>query len=129
MEIKSHRDLVVWQKAMDLAVEIYRLVKNLPREETYGLVSQMTRAAASVPANIAEGHARGTARDYANFLAIARGSLVELETYLLLAVRIGYLQRPQAQVAEGLAAEACKMLNSLRRKLLNLRTSNLKPGT
>ena len=74
-KIESHRDLIVWQKAMDLAVETYRLTSKFPASETYRLVSQITRAIASVPANIAEGHARGTRKDYANFLAIASGSL------------------------------------------------------
>jgi four helix bundle protein len=78
--IESFRDRIVWQRAMDLAVEIYRLARLLLRDETYRLVNQMTRAAASIPANIAEGNARGTARDYAQFLAIAKGSLTELET-------------------------------------------------
>ncbi|MCJ7502122.1 MAG: four helix bundle protein [Acidobacteriia bacterium] len=72
--IESHRDLVVWQKAMDLTVMIYGLAAKLPSSETYRLVTQLTRAAASVPANIAEGHARGSRRDYANFLAVAKGA-------------------------------------------------------
>jgi len=72
--IGSHRDLVVWQKAMDLTVEVYRLARRFPKDETYRLISQLTRAAASVPANIAEGHARSTARDYAHFVSIAKGS-------------------------------------------------------
>ena len=70
-KVESHRGLVVWQKAMDLAVEIYRLTAKFPASENYRLVSQITRAVASVPANIAEGNARGTRKDYANFLAIA----------------------------------------------------------
>ena len=89
--IGSHRDLVVWQKSMDLAVEVYRLSKTFPKEETYRLTSQITRAVASVPANIAEGHARSTARDYASFLSVAKGSLMETETFLMLSVRLGYL--------------------------------------
>ncbi len=79
--VQSHRDLKVWRKAMDLAVEIYRLTARFPRSETYRLVAQITRAAASVPANIAEGHARATRRDFANFVAIAKGSLMEAETF------------------------------------------------
>ena len=117
MAVKSYRDLVVWQKAMDLAVDVYRLAKFFPKDERYRLASQMTRAAASVPANIAEGHGRGTARDYANFLAIAKGSLAELETYLTLAVRIDYLAPVQARITDGLTTEVSKMLTSLRRRL------------
>ena len=82
--VQSYRDLIVWQKAMDLAVEIYRLTADFPPCETYRLVSKITRSAASVPANIAEGHARATRKDFANFLAIAKGSLMETETLLML---------------------------------------------
>ncbi|HXU10228.1 MAG TPA: four helix bundle protein, partial [Blastocatellia bacterium] len=89
-KIKSHRDLIVWQKSMDLAEDVYRVTSGFPREELYRMTSQLTRAAISVPANIAEGHARGTRKDYANFLAIAKGSLMETETFLMLAERLGY---------------------------------------
>lgn len=116
-KIESHRDLIVWQKAMDLAVEVYRLAAKFPPTETYRLVSQVTRAAASVPANIAEGHARGTSRDYSNFLSIAKGSLMETETFLTLAVRLGYLSQEEAGPALGLITEISKMLTVLRRRL------------
>ena len=85
----SHRDLVVWHKAMDVAVHVYRLTDRFPRNEMYRLTSQLTRAAASVPANIAEGNGRGSRRDYAHFLSIAKGSLNETETFLFLAIRLG----------------------------------------
>jgi len=116
--IGSHRDLVVWQKAMDLAVEVYRLSKAFPKDEAFRLTSQVTRAVASVPANIAEGHARSTARDYAQFLSISKGSLMETETYLMLAVRLGYLTRESASPALGLVTEISKMLTSLRARLV-----------
>jgi four helix bundle protein len=115
--VLSHRDLIVWQKAMDLAVEIYRLAAKLPRSETYRLVSQITRAAASVPANIAEGHARATRRDFANVVAIAKGSLMETETFLILAVRLSYVTEAEASVALGLIIENSKMLTALRNRL------------
>src|ERR1700674_4730148 len=86
--IQSYRDLLVWQKAMHLAAEAYRLGRLLPKVEEYRLTSQLLRAAASVPANIAEGHARGTRKDYAHFVSIARGSLAETETILLLLVDV-----------------------------------------
>jgi four helix bundle protein len=86
-EIKSHRDLRVWKNAMDLAEAIYDLAKTFPAKEEYRLTSQMIRAAISIPANIAEGHMRGTRKDYTNFISIARGSTAELETLLLLASR------------------------------------------
>jgi four helix bundle protein len=76
-KVESHRDLIVWQKAMDLAVEVYSLTRKFSLSETYRLVLQFTRAAASVPADIAEGNARGTRRDCASFLAVAKGSLME----------------------------------------------------
>ena len=103
---------------MDLAVEVYRLSKAFPRDEAFRLTSQITRAVASVPANIAEGHARSTARDYAQFLSISKGSLMETETYLMLAVRLGYLTRETASPALGLVTEVSKMLTSLRARLI-----------
>ena len=117
MKIESHRDLLVWQKAMDLAVETYKLTSNFPPSETYRLVSQITRAVASVPANIAEGSGRATRRDYANFLAIARGSLRGTETLLILAIRLKYLGQEQAQHTLNLLTEVSKMLTSLRSRL------------
>jgi len=95
-KIESHRDLVVWQKAMDLVVQVYHLTAKFPASETYRVTTQITRAAASVPANIAEGHARATPRDYAHFLATAKGSLMETETFLMLALRLGYLTANEA---------------------------------
>ena len=116
-KVESHRELVVWQKAMDLAVETYGLTSKFPASENYRLVSQVTRAVASVPANIAEGNARGTRKDYANFLAIARGSLMETETLLMLAIRLKYLTQEQAQHALNSVTEVSKMLISLRSRL------------
>ena len=116
-KINSHRDLVVWQKAMDLAEVAHRLARHLPRPEATAIVFQMTRAAVSVPANIAEGHARGGRKSYANFLTIARGSLMELQTYLLLAARLGYLDVKQSGPALDLVAEISKMLTVLRARV------------
>jgi len=116
--IQSHRDLKVWQKAMDLAEAVYRLAAEFPTTETYRLGSQITRAAASVPANIAEGNARGTKRDYANFLSIAKGSLMETETFLMLAVRLRFLAREEATPALSLVTEISKMLTALRSRLI-----------
>ena len=116
--VQSHRDLKVWQKAMDLAVEIYRLAGTFPHSETYRLAAQITRAAASVPANIAEGHARATRRDFANFVAIAKGSRMEAETFLMLPMRLDYLIENEASVAMGLITENSKMLTALRSRLV-----------
>jgi four helix bundle protein len=118
-KIQSHRDLIVWQKSMDLVVIVYELSARFPKVEMYRLVSQLTRAAASVPANIAEGHARGTSRDYAHFLSIAKGSLMETETFVMLAIRLEYLADTQAQPALNLITEISKMLTTLRRRLIN----------
>ncbi|HEX2203598.1 MAG TPA: four helix bundle protein [Longimicrobium sp.] len=115
--IGSHRDLMVWRKAMDLAVEVYRLSRSFPRDEIYRLTSQLTRAVASVPANIAEGHAHASTREYANFLSIAKGSLMETETFLMLSVRLGYLTAESAAPALSLVTEISKMLTSLRSRL------------
>lgn len=117
-KIESHRDLIVWQKALDASIQIYQLARKFPKQETYGLVSQLTRACVSVPANIAEGHARGTPKDYAHFVAIAKGSLMEAETYLLLAQRLGYASDSELRPALAPMTEISKMLTSLRSKLL-----------
>lgn len=117
-QIRSHRDLVVWQKAMDLTVEIYRLAGRLPGEERFRLVNQITRAAASVPANIAEGFSRHSPGDYARFLAIAKGSLMETETLLQLALRLRYLDESEAATATDLIDHIGRMLTSLRSKVV-----------
>lgn len=90
-EIRSHRDLTAWQKAMDLGLEVYGLTKLLPDSERFGLVSQLRRAAVSVASNIAEGYGRGTTADYIRFLRAARGSLYEIDTQTLFAVRLEYV--------------------------------------
>ena len=115
--VQSHRDLIVWQKAMDLAEVVYGLAGKFPPSELYRLGSQTTRAVASVPANIAEGNARGTKRDYANFLSVAKGSLMETETFLMLAVRLNYITQAEASTAFALVTEVSKMLTSLRSRL------------
>ena len=116
--VRTHRDLVAWQKAMDLTVEVFRLRGDLPRDEQFRLIAQWTRAAASVPANIAEGRGRATAKDFAQFLSIARGSLFETDTFLALAVRLGYLSAPLVEPCRALIVEISKMLVALRTKLL-----------
>ena len=116
--IQSHRDLIVWQTAMDFAEETYKLAARFPASETYRLVSQLTRAAASVPANIAEGHARSSRKDFANFLAISKGSRMGAETFLTLAFRLKYINMTEASCAFSLIIEISKMLTSLRSKRL-----------
>lgn len=105
--------MLVWQKGMDLAAEVYRLSRHWPKEEMYGFTSQARRAAASIPANIAEGYGRQSRASYAQFLKIARGSLKELETHLLLAERVDLTPPGNCTEALALAGELGKMLGSL----------------
>lgn len=90
--MRKHQELRVWQQAMDLVEQIYRITAEFPDEEKYGLTSQLRRAAVSVPSNIAEGAARGSAKDFVRFLFIARGSLSEIETQVLIGQRLNYVQ-------------------------------------
>ena len=115
--IKSYRDLIVWQKAMDLAVSVYRLTRTFPSSERFGLVSQIQRAAASVPSNIAEGHCRDTRGDYRRGISIAKGSVGELETRLELARRLEYLPDHLHQEIAGRVAEVGKILTALAKRL------------
>lgn len=117
--VLSYRDLKVWAKGMDFATMVYGLGKQMPKEEQYRMTSQMLRSAASVPANIAEGCQRGTRRDYANFISIARGSLAETETFLIMASRVGLLPEDATAPALALADELSRMLRALRQKLVH----------
>ena len=114
----SYRDLVVWQKAMDVVEKVYRFTQDFPKEETYGLVAQMRRAAVSVPSNIAEGQGRMSRGEFRQFLGQARGSLLELETQVLIAERLGYLQATNARVILEQATEVKRMLHGLAESLL-----------
>ncbi len=116
---RSYRDLVVWQKAMDLVDLVYELSSDFPRFEDFGLRSQLTRSAVSVPANIAEGQGRATRKDFANFLIIARSSVLELETLLLVALRRAYISPASADRAASLADEVNRMIVKLRQNILN----------
>lgn len=117
MFAKDHKDLIVWQKSMDLLVEVYRLVKKLPREETYALSDQMRRAVVSIPSNIAEGRARSSEKDYVRFLFIARGSRAEVETQLMACLRLNYLSESDVEQALSLCDEVGRILNSMIYKL------------
>ena len=114
--MQGHRELIVWQKAVDLVVAIYKLTKSFPKTEVYGLASQMQRAAVSVPSNIAEGHGLKQTQAYARHLAIANGSLTELETQLEIARRLGYLTA-ESELVMNQAGEVGRMLAGLRRSL------------
>ena len=117
MDVTHFRDLLVWQKAMDLVEEVYRLVKQLPREETYALSDQMRRAAVSIPSNIAEGQARNSSKEFRQFLSIALGSRAELQTQILICERLQYLSREQTKAALVLTEELGKMVYALKQAL------------
>ena len=117
MAISSYKDLLVWQKSMEIVEETYRLVKQLPNDELYALSGQMRRAAVSIPSNIAEGQTRISTREFVKFLSIARGSTAELETQFLICVRLDYLQQEQIKRVINLCSEVGKMLNALIGKL------------
>ena len=113
----GYEDLIVWQKGMALVKMVYEITRIFPRDEKFGLVSQMRRAAVSVPSNIAEGQARHTTGEFVQFISHAEGSVAELNTQLLLSVNLGFCSRENTKHATGLARELRLMLNGLRRKL------------
>lgn len=112
-KIRTHKDLVVWQKAIDLVLDIYNMTKSFPKEEVYGLVSQMRRAAVSIPANIAEGAARQTKKEFQQFVYISIGSLAELETHLILSVRLSFCGKQEADLTSLKLDEIRRMLSGL----------------
>jgi four helix bundle protein len=114
---RRYTDLVAWQKAMDLVEEIYRLTKTFPKEELYGLSSQLRRTAVSIPSNVAEGHCRIGRREFVHHLSIALGSLGEVETQLLIAQRLGYLEESASTNAASLASETGRLLVGLMHSL------------
>jgi four helix bundle protein len=113
MPLQSYRDLEVWQVSMELVKSVYRLRKRLPAEERFGLVSQMQRAAVSIPANIAEGYGRSHRGDYLHHLSIAKGSLSELETLLLIAEQLEYVTKEETIIPWQSAQSAGRMLTRL----------------
>ena len=122
-EIRSYQDLRVWQDAMDLAELCYRLTRKFPRDELFGLTSQIRRASASVPANIAEGHGRELTGPYIQSLRIAQGSLKELETHLHLSVRVGIVEQADVSAALEKCTSVGKMLRALIRALQSKSTA------
>jgi four helix bundle protein len=110
---QSYKDLIAWQKAMKLVKAVYQVTQSFPREERYGLTNQLRRAAVSVPSNIAEGQARFSQKEFRHFLSQARGSLVEIETQLLISEDLGYLPEKSAQLLLQAAAELGGILNGL----------------
>ena len=115
--LQSHKDLIVWQKAVDLVIEIYKLTQIFPKEELYGLSQQMRRASVTIPSNIAEGYQRNHTKEYIQFLFVAKSSGSELETQLLIARRLNFGNSDQQLRVENLLTEVLKMLSKLISKL------------
>ena len=113
MQVHGYKDLKVWQKSMDLVVDIYTITKKFPDDEKYGLKAQMRRAAVSIPSNIAEGRAKRSTKDFLRFLSIAYGSNAELETQLIIAHRLGYIQVAMFDKLILQTGEIARMLNGM----------------
>ena len=117
MQIKSYQDLIVWQKGLDLSLFVYKLTSKFPKEELYGLTSQIRRSAVSIPSNIAEGKNRGSIKEFIQFLRIAYGSCSELETQLLISKELNFLDEKGYNVLIADLTEVSKILNVMIRKL------------
>ena len=117
MAINYYTDLKVWQKSIDLVVLVYQSIKFLPKEEMYALSSQIRRSVVSIPSNIAEGHQRNSLKEYIHFLYVAKGSLGELETQIIICERLGYLSSNQTAPIKALSSETGRMLNGLIKNL------------
>lgn len=115
--IQSFRDLKVWQLAIDLVQACYEETKSFPRDEIFGITSQLRRAAVSIPANIAEGQGRHHTKEFIHFVGVARGSVMELETHLIVCERIGYLTSEASGKLQSQTAEISRMLSGLRKAL------------
>lgn len=112
-KINLYKDLIVWQRSMELVVEVYKITNNFPKEELYGLVSQMRRCAVSIPSNIAEGRRRGSKKDFLRFLLISYGSGAELETKIEISKKLGFYEGKEYIKSEDLLSEVMKMLNKI----------------
>lgn len=117
--IRSHKDLVVWQKSIELIDEIYQITKEFPKSELHNVTSQMQRSAASIPSNIAEGRRGVSSKDFRRFIGIAYGSALELETLVIISKRLGFVPKSKYRKADRLLLEVVKMLNGLRSSLSN----------
>jgi four helix bundle protein len=116
-KIRNYRDLAVWQRGMDIALQVYQVTKDFPPDERFGLTSQLRRAAVSVPANIAEGHARSSTKDYLRYIAIAIGSRAETATFIELAGRLNYGNINEVRKIFEMTTEERKMLRALQKSL------------
>ncbi len=129
----SYRDLVAWQVSMELVTNVYRATENFPKHETYGLRGQIRRAAVSIPSNIAEGQGRNSRREFQQFLGHAKGSLVELETQVMIAANLGYLTSQQSEELLQQTERISRLLNGLIKSLQKVESAassrNEKPET
>ena len=123
---KSYRDLIVWQKAMDLVVAVYAVSARFPASERFGLTAQVRRAVVSVPSNIAEGQARDSTKEFLHHLSISKGSLAETETQLMVSIMLGFVVETDMQESWGLCREVGKLLNGLVASLVKLTTGHLR---
>ena len=112
-KIESYKDLIVWQRAMELVSAVYRLTENFPQTEIYGLTSQMRRSAVSIPSNIAEGRRRGSKKDFRQFLIVAYSSGAELETQVEISKRLSFANKSDFDKVDSLLSEVMKMLNKI----------------
>ena len=119
-KINSYRDLLVWQKGIQLVKTIYQLTREFPQDERFGLTTQMRRAAVSIPSNLAEGQARRTTREFIHFVSNSEGSLAELDTQLVIAVELQYCGKTAGENLFTSITELRKMLNGLRKKLVEI---------
>lgn len=113
MNSQSYKNLIVWQKSIDLVIEVYKITNSFPKSEQFGLVSQMRRCAVSIASNIAEGSKRGTNKDFNHFLVMAYGSGAELETQIEISYQLRFMTKSEATEAENLLEEIMKMLNKM----------------
>ena len=117
MKVKSYRDLIVWQKSVDLVTEVYKILRSFPEEEKFGLTSQLKRSCISIPSNIAEGYGRKYIKDYVRFLQTSRGSLFEMQTQFQISINLGFTTKKQINTILETSIEIEKMLNALIKKL------------
>jgi four helix bundle protein len=119
MMARNYRDLIVWQKAFELALAIYAETACFPAEERYGITSQLRKAGVSIPSNIAEGEGRNSRNEFRHFLSIAHGSLREVETPILITEALGYMKKDRSNKIMTMASEVGRLINGLSRSLLN----------
>jgi four helix bundle protein len=117
MKVKNFRELIAWQKALDLVEETYKASKSFPKDELYGLTSQIRRAVVSIPSNIAEGQGRDTTREFRHYLSISYGSLCEVQTQIFIAQRLTYLKEEQVITLLSMANEVARLINGLSNSL------------